>query len=336
MDSDIPNTDYLAYSSNDTVSAAQTLINPSIVTGFVGGSDPIDAFKVSTTSSMYVNLDVVDYVNNTKELRLKIYESNGDARSFSYTSASVENNMTILLPSSGDYIIAVDDLNGSSKYILTLGQRYSDSSLEVSTDFIPDYIPGQFIGYKSELIKNVSSIGSSENNIKQIQEATNDLFELTGERFDNPGLKELAILPKAKIQLEQSSAPKKSLNSNVSGLAPLSQKQLDYLDDWSMLQELRTLKSDIIFDFNYESEISSFTRDPFYSFQWNLQRVNLEPALNAIGQDVKDVAVAVIDSGGPTPNSFAWNQGNLIDGGYDFYYGNSNSIDALALEQLYW
>jgi hypothetical protein len=331
MDSDIPNTDYLAYSSNDTVSAAQTLINPSIVTGFVGGSDPIDAFKVSTTSSMFVNLDVVDYVNNTKELRLKIYESNGDVRSFSYTSASVEENMTILLPSSGDYIIAVDDLNGSSKYILTLGQRYSDSSLEVSTDFIPDYIPGKFIGYKSELIKNVSRIGSSENNKKQIQEATIDLFELTGERFDNPGLKELTILPQAKIQLEQSSVPKKSLNSNVSGLAPLSQKQLDYLDDWSMLQELRSLKSDIIFDFNYESEISSFTRDPLYPYQWNIQRVNLEPALNAIGQDVKDVAVAVIDSGGPTPNSLAWNQSNLIDGGYDFYYGNSNSIDALAL-----
>ena len=75
--------------------------------------------------------------------------------------------MTILLPSSGDYIIAVDDLNGSSKYILTLGQRYSDSSLEVSTDFIPDYIKGKFIGYKSELIKNVSRIGSSENNKKQ-------------------------------------------------------------------------------------------------------------------------------------------------------------------------
>ena len=49
--------------------------------------------------------------------------------------------------------------------------------------------------------------------------------------------------------------------------------------------------------------------------------MQLEPVLNSLGQDVKDV-VAVIDSGSPTPGSTAWNESNLIDGGYDFIYGN--------------
>ena len=61
-----------------------------------------------------------------------------------------------------------------------------------------------------------------------------------------------------------------------------------------------------------------------------MQRVNLEAALNGIGQTVNDIAVAVIDSGGPTPGSTAWNESNLIDGGFDFMYGDSNSIDYYA------
>ena len=122
MDSDIPNTDYLPDSNNDFVSTAQSLTNPSIVTGHVGGDDTWDIFSVSTTSSMYVNLDVIDYIDDTKELIVLIYNSDGSSRETIYTSASIEQNMTVLLPDSGDYLIIVDNLYGRSNYILTLGQ----------------------------------------------------------------------------------------------------------------------------------------------------------------------------------------------------------------------
>lgn len=331
IDSDIPNTDYLSDTSNDTVASAQAIINPSRIVGFVGGDDGIDVFSVSTTSSMYVNLDVIDYVNDTKELRLYIYESNGDSRSFSYTSASVENNMTVLLPNSGDYLVAVDDLNGSSKYILTLGQRYESSSLEHSTDFIPDYVENEFISYKSSIKINSSnkSILPSNNDLKKVDSTKSELFDLTGENFDEPGSKKFRIIKSKNIQPNKAYAEVNS-QSNITELGRLPEKQISYLNQWSQLQHLRSLRPDIIFDFNYKLKLTSFTRDPFYSYQWNLQRVNLEPALNAIGQDVKDVAVAVIDSGGPTPNSAAWNESNLIDGGYDFVSGNTNSVDYLA------
>jgi serine protease len=330
MDSDIPNTDYLAYASNDTVADAQAIINPSIVTGFIGGSDTLDIYSVSTSSSMYVNLDVVDYIDDSKELRLYIYESDGSAREFSYTSASTEANMTILLPNGADYLIAVRQQNNSSKYVLTLGQRYSSSSMEVSTDFIPNYAIKEFVGYVPQNIESLNTkINKSSNRIQKLELSKNELFDSTGYSFDNPGIRSFQIKKTKEIQLELWNQVTTN-NSIISGLQPISQKQVDYLNDWSQLQYLRSLDSNTIFDLNYTYQLSSFTRDPLYSFQWNLQRVGLEPTLNAIGQDVKDVAVAVIDSGGPTPNSTAWNASNLIDGGYDFVNGESKSIDYLA------
>ena len=333
MDSDIPNTDYLAYSDNDFINTAQSLTNPSIVTGHVGGDDGIDIFSVSTSSSMYVNLDVIDYIDDTKELRVLIYNSDGTSRETSYTSASIEENMTVLLPNSGDYLIVVDDLYGSSNYILTLGQRYSTSAYETSTDFIPDYISNEFIGYtpeSAEAIENKNDI--SENRIRQIEAEKSELFDLTGEIFDQPGVKKFNMRSMKGLQPSLSNEMNNNnrFGSGSYGLAPLTQKQKDYLNHWSYLQKLRKLSSETIFDFNYEFETTAFTRDPDYNKQWNLERVQLEPVLNSLGQDVKDVAVAVIDSGGPTPNSTAWNESNLIDGGYDFVNGNSNSIDYLA------
>ena len=333
MDSDIPNTDYLPYASNDTVADAQAIINPSIVTGFIGGSDTLDVYSVSTSSNMYVNLDVVDYIDDSKELRLFIYESDGSVREFSYTSASTEANMTILLPNGDDYLIAVRQQNNSSKYVLTLGQRYTTSAYETSTDFIPDYISNEFIGYTPESTKAIKSKNDiSENRIRQIEAEKSELFDLTGEIFDQPGVKKFNMRSIKGLQPNPSNEMNATnrFGSGSYGLEPLTQKQINYLNHWSYLQKLRKLSSETIFDFNYEFETTAFTRDPDYNKQWNLERVQLEPVLNSLGQDVKDIAVAVIDSGGPTPNSTAWNESNLIDGGYDFVYGNSNSIDYLA------
>ena len=261
-----------------------------------------------------------------------IYNADGSERSFSYTSASTEFNQTILLPSSGDYLVAVDDLYGNSNYILTLGQRYNASGYETSTDFIPDYIPNEFIGYKSESTLNLENNVISVDKRRQIETEKLELFQLTGETFDQAGVKKFNMNPATARQTNTSAVTKSynSLGGESLGLTPLPQKQLNYLNHWDYLQRLRKLSPDVIFDFNYKFELASFTRDPEYNKQWNLERVQLEAALNAIGQDVKDIAVAVIDSGGPTPGSTAWNESNLIDGGYDFINGNSNSIDYLA------
>ena len=327
LDTDIPNTDWFSSVSNNTVAAAQVVVNPSIISGYVGVNDTLDVYKISTSSSMIANLDVVDYVDNNKELRLQIYNSNGTDREWSYTSASVEENQTIVLPNGGDYLVVVSQLNGDSKYILTIGQRYDISSATASTDFIPDFIPNEFIAYRSEVLAlNKSTQPIDEKAQKIVEDNKTKLSKITGESFDEFGVKSL-VMPE---QIENSHSTNSFLIDESSGLEQLSQKQITYLKHWSVLQELRSLSNEIIFDFQYQEELLAFTKDPSYGLQWNLERVQLEPALNAIGQDVKNVAVAVIDSGGPTPSSPAWNESNLIDGGFDFVYGDNNSIDYFA------
>ena len=324
IDSDVPNTTNHTSSGNGSVSTAQVIQNPSVIHGHVGGSDGIDVFKVTTSSNMVANLDVVDYVNDSQELRLYIYEADGTSRSFSYTSASVEQNMSILLPSSGTYLLAVDDLNGSSQYILTIGQRFETSSLEVSTDFIPDFISNELMGYRSEL-RTINELDNSE--IFNIGNRTK-LIEMIGNRFEGFGAYSFDISNLLNIKKQKDKY--KGAGLTEANLEELSAKQINYLNHWSVLQDIKSLSKEIIFDFNYEFELASFTRDPEFYRQWNLQQVQLESALNAVGQDVKNVAVAVIDTGGPTPSSTAWNESNLIDGGFDFMYGDSNSVDYQA------
>ena len=319
IDSDVPNTTNHASSNNGSVSTAQTVINPSRIHGHVGDTDTIDLYKISTTSSMYANLDVIDYVNDSQELRLYIYESDGTSRTFSYTAASLENNMSIVLPNDGDYLLGVAPLNGSSSYILTIGQRYESSAIETSTDFIPDFIQDELMAYKSEfLIPDDSEI---DQNTSPNDEAK--LIEMAGIKFEGFGVFTFSI----EDLVNKKAMSRLPIDAENTELGGLSNDQKNYLDHWSVLQDFRSLSKEILFDLNVLYKPMSFTRDPAYSLQWNLQNVNLEAALNAVGQDVKDVAVAVIDTGGPTVGSTAWNESNLIDGGYDFYYGVSRSVD---------
>ncbi|MGY8863823.1 MAG: hypothetical protein ACKVJ2_14495, partial [Pseudomonadales bacterium] len=129
-----------------------------MVSGYTGQSgDSYDLYVVSTSANMYVNLDVSNYVADSKDLDLLIYNSDGSARSFSYTSGSREWNETINLPSSGTYLIQVRPKVGASSYLLTLGQRLTQTSQSTSHDeFVPNeilsYIP--FVERSSVKVKN--------------------------------------------------------------------------------------------------------------------------------------------------------------------------------------
>jgi serine protease len=120
-------------------------------------------------------------------------------------------------------------------------------------------------------------------------------------------------------------------NSNNNELI-FSQKQIDYLSHWKAKERLRELNPLANYNLNYYmKKMEAFSPDPFYKYQWNLKQINLEAALNAIGQEVKDIAVAVVDTGSPSVNSTAWNSSNFIAGGYDFVQsasnGDGNGID---------
>ena len=76
-----------------------------------------------------------------------------------------------------------------------------------------------------------------------------------------------------------------------------------------------------------------FSPDPFYDeFQWNLRQIKAKEALDLIGQETKDIVVAVLDSGTPTNDSLAFENSSFVSGGYDFVSNTDASFDGDGLD----
>ena len=329
MDSDVPNVNNHDFSSNDTVAAAQELTNPSIVNGFVGTftttdsvtvEDTIDVYKISTSSNMYVNLDVSQYESGVKDLDINLYDTEGNPVEFSYVSGSTEDNETINLPNDGTYLIAVTPIAGASRYLLTLGQRFSSSSIAPKFNYVDgevlSYIPFAKAGKASEFSDS-----------KFIDPKLKERFNrLSGFHHLEPLMPGLRSLQPAELIAKFEDDISTSLTK--AGFKLPSGKMLRYLAQNKVINRLRELNPDAVFDFNHKvKKMTAFSKDPLYYVQWNMERIGLETALNVVGQELKAVGVAVIDTGGPTVNSAAWNSTNFISGGYDFIDSDANPTD---------
>ena len=54
--------------------------------------------------------------------------------------------------------------------------------------------------------------------------------------------------------------------------------------------------------------------------------------MNLVGQDTKDIVVAVLDSGAPTKDSFAYQNSSFVDDGYDFVSDTDSSFDGDGID----
>jgi len=320
MDGDIPNTDYITNdNSNNSLSGAQSILNPTVVSGYTGhAGDTYDLFVVSTSSNMYVNLDVVDYVSGTKDLDIYIYNSDGSERDFSYVSGSTEGNETINLPNGGTYVIQVYPVAGSSPYLLTVGQRLTSSQASTGHgDFAPNEILS-YIPFTPRLTQSSRAEHIARLSTPEIKKRVSDLKLPKAVLEHTPALRKIG----SEFLINKF---KKQLDADLNPVLKMSDKQKIYLSHWKAMQRLEEINPMANYELNYTVErMANFSADPLYNYQWNLRQINLEAALNAVGQEVKDVAVAVIDSGSPSVNSDAWKATNFIAGGYDFVASTSN------------
>ncbi|MDA9583981.1 S8 family serine peptidase [Porticoccaceae bacterium] len=320
MDGDIPNTDYIANdNSNNSLSGAQSILNPTVVSGYTGhAGDTYDLFVVSTSSNMYVNLDVVDYVSGTTDLDIYIYNSDGSERDFSYVSGSTEGNETINLPNGGTYVIQVYPIAGSSPYLLTVGQRLTSSQASTGHgDFSPNEILS-YIPFTPRLTQSSRAEHIARLSTPEIKKRVSDLKLPKTVLEHTPALRKIG----SEFLINKF---KKQLDADLNPVLKMSDKQKIYLSHWKAIQRLEEINPMANYELNYTVErMANFSADPLYNYQWNLRQINLEAALNAVGQEVKDVAVAVIDSGSPSVNSDAWNATDFIAGGYDFVASTSN------------
>ena len=320
MDGDILNTDYVTNdNSNNLIAGAQAIQNPTLVSGYTGHSgDAYDLYVVSTSANMYANLDVVDYASGSKDLDLRIYNSDGSNRSYTYVSGSTEANETINLPSSGTYLIQVAAVTGQSSYLLSVGQRLTQSSL---TSGDSEFVPNEILSYIP--FTETLPVKIKNQQIENLQNKAR-LKSFTSLQLPMSTLESTPALRKI-----NSSFLINSFRLQIEGLAndelEISEKQKLYLSHWKAIQKLKEINPLANYELNYVvKQMATFSADPYYAYQWNLKQINLEAALNAIGQEVKNIAVAVIDSGSPTVNSAAWNSTNFISGGYDFVKNTSN------------
>ena len=97
---------------------------------------------------------------------------------------------------------------------------------------------------------------------------------------------------------------------------------------WKIKNRLQALYPEKNIEFNFIRELhATFSKDPYYKYQWHMTAIGLESALNAAGQEAKDIVVAVLDSGSPVTTSTAWTTANFIAGGADFVDNDFDFID---------
>ena len=111
----------------------------------------------------------------------------------------------------------------------------------------------------------------------------------------------------------------------------ISEGQKNYMYHWKLKKVLSAKYPNTHFGFNFPIELSTaFSRDEDYPYQWAFPAINAEAALNTVGQETKNIVVAVLDTGSPATNSAAWAASNFISGGVDFVNGDFDPTDPLA------
>ena len=108
----------------------------------------------------------------------------------------------------------------------------------------------------------------------------------------------------------------------------ISDKQKEYLYHWKLQQKLKSKFPLLDFGFNYNVySFANFSADPDYWVQWYFPAISAEAGLNAVGQETKNIVVAVLDTGSPPTDSLAWAATDFIDGGIDFISGDTDPTD---------
>ena len=325
LDSDVPNTANHASTGNE-YGSAQVIQNPVTIVGHTGDdvdrennntSDAYDLFEINLTNNMYVRLEVSEYESGVNDLDLMLYNVDGsEYTDWEYTSESTEDDETINLPSSGTILIQVLPVSGSSRYKLTVAQRVTPSSL------------GEDYKYQHAFISNEFIIGNTSNNYNDKEKVQINRLKLvaevdakSSENFAEENLLKFDILKAKNTQ------GIKDIDTKDKNLL-ISDKQKEYLYHWKLQQKLKSKFPLSDFGFNYNIySFANFSADPLYWAQWHFPAISAEAGLNAVGQETKNIVVAVLDTGSPPTTSSAWAATDFIDGGVDFVNGDFDPTD---------
>lgn len=187
---------------------------------------------------------------------------------------------------------------------------------------------------KYGLVQNTSSMQDFQKNLKSFAEnrnLINDKKDFQAIELGEQQLEELRSI----IQINAES------QTNIDSTGGMENPIIEYNDQYILNSAARELA--LIFP-EYEIKADSivtnhaaFSPDPDYYMHQEkyLRSINFPEGLSRAGSEVKDIYVAVIDTGSPTKGSQAWNSSSFVDkGDYDFidrinsyYNGDGDGFD---------
>ena len=346
IDGDVPDIIYYPPTPNNDIDSAQVILNPTDVIGHIGDNsievlnigddgfcledpdnpgfcdyieifneDAIDWYKISGAPNLLLTLSIEGLIyeqggsyycctSDGLNADLYIYDENGELADFAYTSNSTDTFRQIVLPESGTFYAVIRAITGHTKYVLTLGSNVTGVSSQ--RDIKDQYADSRFISY--------IPFGDDFD----INTYVRPEFDLSLNDLNAKIIESNQILPKG-LRVIEFDIDKEfndifgdnylSESSNIS--------QVRYLKHWKLLQHYRQKYPKLNLELDFKAK-AHFTNDPYWPYQWGLSQIGLDSVLTTIGQDVKDVAVAVIDTGSPIITSTAWTTSAFADGGFDF------------------
>jgi len=309
-DSDVPNTDFTSI-SNNTASTAQVLSLPAQLIGYASkDTDEWDAYKVVVSKNQYVSLEIADYdeADTTKndldliivDLDLKIIADSESTKSYEFLS----------MPE-GEYYIAVKAYAGASKYVLSVGTKFTQSySASVfSSEF--EYVGDKLLIQKKEILQIAQDAAWKQSQLMdQLGFDKGSDYSVYSYSEKDEFLDPRKVFKKFGF-LNDSSQLSKALRTKNPEIISQAEKR-----KFIALLNANTPEYTILPNIAVSSH--AFSSDPEYYRQWNHVAINLDTALNSIGSTVKEVVVAVLDSGRPEVGSRAYYDTNYVDDEMDF------------------
>ena len=361
VDGDVQNTMKYTVRDNNSLSNAQILQNPTDVIGHIGDNtvdivivengfcfdndddgacdtqtlenfDTEDWYKVTAAPNLSVTLqnegliyeDLPDNPGSfycceydSMDLDLLLYNEDGSLANYSYTDSSTSTRKIIALPDSGTFYAVVKANSGHAKYVLTFGSNVEGAS---AAYFNPNdnFAKDRFISYipfGPEFVAN----GNETYPIDIYPDSDIETKFIQSDQDDRKGLRRFNLSVETEFKRIFGASHLDGIQDNP--------QQVEYLKHWKVLQHYKELYPRLNLEFDLKAKLTNFTKDPRWNLQWNLQQIGLETALTAIGQETKDVAVAVLDGGGPLADTTADTTSAFLPGGFDFVDFDNDPTD---------
>jgi serine protease len=326
LDGDVPNTSLPSIGNNLDPLEVQPLKNPSQVIGHVKYdaesdiNDKWDLYSIDLVGGQYASLETTEWDEdepNKNDLDLYVLDSNGGIYNSSTGSETYE---IVTLPASGTFYVAVQAYNGKSRYVLTIGSVYQGFKLS---------------NYSSEVAieKNKIRIAPRNDDVVFKSLIENDRYNklnIQRESFFNFKRSNLTSNPNNLYEVSEYDAElaraKRLFKESIAGsFFKPTDEQIDDMLFRKYISLTASLQKDFYVEPSFKfTTFSAFKPTDYYKFQWDHHAINTQEAVNAVGNELNNNVVAVLDTGSPAKSSTAYALTNYVDGGYDFAGNDSD------------